>query len=90
MLRSISLSPSGGEGLAVLKPAIAYPDTARALVPYGDAFQPGEIVEIPEADLPAGTPAWMRGVANWAMRSGTTAALRRVTITVKIPTAFRP
>jgi uracil-DNA glycosylase len=76
--------------LNTLKPAIAHPDRTIALQPYATAFQAGDIVEIPEIDLPAGTPPWMRGLENWATRTGTTAALKRVTITVTIPKAFRP
>ena len=40
--------------------------------------------------MPAGLPAWMRGAKNWATRTGATAALKRVTITVTIPTGSRP
>lgn len=76
--------------LTALKPVIAHPDTRGPLVLYGDAFRPGEIVEIPEADLPAGLPAWMRGGTAWADRVGTTAAVKRATITVTVPAAFRP
>jgi hypothetical protein len=68
--------------LQQLHPLIAHPDTARPLVPYGDAFAPGNLAEIPELDLPAGLPAWMRAPAAWAQRTGTTAAEKRVTITV--------
>jgi hypothetical protein len=57
---------------------------------YGDAFVPGDELEIPELDMPAGLPAWMRGAKNWATRTGATAALKRVTITVTIPTGSRP
>jgi uracil-DNA glycosylase len=76
--------------LSTLKPALTNPDTARPLVLYGDAFRPDEIIEIPEADLPPGVPPWMRGVKSWARRTGLTVAIKRCTITVTIPTAFRP
>ena len=36
--------------------------------PYGAAFVPGDLSAIPEADLPAGVPAWMRALAPWADR----------------------
>jgi hypothetical protein len=65
-----------------LHPLIAHPDAARPLVLYGDAFAPGDLAEIPELDLPAGLPAWMRSPAGWAQRTGATAAAKRVTITV--------
>jgi hypothetical protein len=76
--------------LNTLKPAVAHPDRAISLQPYGTAFQDGEIVEIPEVDLPAGTPPWMRGLKSWARRTGSTASLKRVTIIVTIPKDFRP
>jgi hypothetical protein len=75
-------------GLAALHPAIAHPDTPRPLVPYGDAFAPGDMVDIPEADLPPGLPPWMRGQDAWAQRTGTTAKAKRATITVTIPAGF--
>jgi len=76
--------------LTILKPAIAHPDTQIALVPYGEAFADGDLVEIPEIDLPAGLPPWMRGLAHWAARTGDTDALERATIEVVVPPAFRP
>lgn len=76
--------------LNTLKPAIKHPDRPIPLKPYGTDFQPDEIVEIPEVDMPAGTPPWMRGLKSWATRAGKTPALKRVTITVTIPKAFRP
>jgi uracil-DNA glycosylase len=77
-------------GLKTLKAAIVHPDRTVSLALYGTTFQPGDIVEIPEIDMPPGTPPWMRGLRSWADRTGTTAALKRVSITVTIPTAFRP
>ncbi|HEX3233044.1 MAG TPA: hypothetical protein VHR41_02525 [Gemmatimonadales bacterium] len=75
--------------LAVLHPAVAG-DVPQPLVPYGAAFLPAELPDIPREDLPAGSPVWMCGNADWARRTGTDAALKRVTITVTIPRAFRP
>ena len=63
---------------------------AAPLKLYGDALAPGDLVEVPEQDLPAGSPPWMLGAANWATRSGATAAAKRATITVTVPKAFRP
>ena len=75
--------------LSALKPQIQHPDAVRALVPYGTTIQPTEMVEVSEADLPAGTPAWMRGSDPWATRTGSSPALKRATITVAVPVAFR-
>ena len=73
------------QALEMLHPQIAHPDAKRELVPYGDAFRPNELVEIPEADLPAGLPEWMRSPAGWAQRVGQTAADKRRNLTVTIP-----
>lgn len=76
--------------LPALRAAISQPDTPRPLIPYGTEFKPGDLVEIPEADLPPGIPPWMRGLTAWADRNGPTPALKRATITVTVPAAFRP
>jgi uracil-DNA glycosylase len=76
--------------LPTVKAAIQHPDRALALALYGDKFVDGDRPEIPELDMPGGLPAWMRGAKNWATRTGATAALKRVTITVTIPTGSRP
>jgi hypothetical protein len=68
-----------------LHPQITQPDTATPLVLYGDAFAPGDLAEIPEADMPPGLPAWMRSPAAWAQRTGATAAEKRATIQITIP-----
>jgi hypothetical protein len=73
------------EALARLHPLIAHPDVAGPLVPYGDAFAPTDRIEIPEFDVPAGTPDWMRSPAAWAQRQGATAADKRRDITITIP-----
>ena len=75
--------------LALLHPVVT-PDVPTPLVPYGDKFLPAELPDIPQEDLPAGSPPWMCGNADWARRTGTTDDLKRVTITVTIPKAFRP
>jgi uracil-DNA glycosylase len=75
--------------LAMLHPAIP-PDVPAPLVPYGSKFLPTELPDIPQEDFPAGSPAWMCGNADWARRTGTDDKLKRVTITVTIPKAFRP
>ena len=76
-------------GLKALSPAISHPDTARALVPYGHAFAPGDYVAIPAIDLPAGSPAWMLGAEQWAKRTGSTATQKRFSITITVPADFQ-
>jgi len=71
--------------LGQLHPRIAHPDAQRPLTLYGDAFADGDLAEIPEMDLPAGLPPWMRSPAAWAQRTGATAAQKRATVTVTIP-----
>jgi uracil-DNA glycosylase len=76
--------------LDVLHAAVAHPDAPTALVHYGTDLAPGDLVEIPQGDLPAGCPAWMRSAEPWATRNGATAADKRATITVSIPVDERP
>jgi hypothetical protein len=73
--------------LQQLHPQIAHPDIPGPLKLYGETFAPGDLVEIPEADLPPGLPAWMRSPVAWAQRTGKTAAEKRATITVTIPSS---
>jgi uracil-DNA glycosylase len=75
--------------LAALHPVVTA-DNALPLVPYGTAFLPSELPDIPQEDFPAGSPPWMCGNADWAKRTGADPALKRVTIAVTIPKAFRP
>lgn len=65
--------------------AIAHPDQPVPFTPYGDAFAPGDRLPIPEIDMPAGMPAWMRDQDGWASR-GSEIALKRRTIIVTVPT----
>jgi hypothetical protein len=69
---------------------VVTPDVPTPLVPYGTAFLDSELPDIPQEDLPAGSPPWMCGNADFARRTGTDDVLKRVTITVTIPKAFRP
>jgi uracil-DNA glycosylase len=85
-----SMLTNWNSGLQTLKPAIAHPDAARALVNYGESFGPSDLKEIPEIDVPFGLPPWMRGLKAWATRSGTTAAQKRATIKITVPSAFLP
>jgi uracil-DNA glycosylase len=70
--------------LTALHPKV-HPDTARPLVLYGTALAPTDDVMIPEADLPAGLPEWMRGARSWAARTGATSAAKRATLTITVP-----
>ncbi len=74
------------QALTRLHPHVSHPDTPGPLVPYSDSFLPNERVEIPEFDVPAGVPEWMRSPEAWAKRQGTTAANKRRNITITIPT----
>jgi len=80
------LCESWNEALATLTsgPSPLTPDTPRPLVPYGDALTPDDVTPIPERDLPAGLPGWMRDLRSWARRTGTTPEEKRATITVTV------
>jgi hypothetical protein len=75
-------------GLQALHP-LPHRDKKRSLKLYGKAFADGERKPIPEEDLPAGMPEWMRLNDSWADRTGT-GAKKRATITVTVPKAFVP
>jgi len=72
-----------------LRPAVRHPDVDRDLVPYGEALASADYAPIPERDLPAGLPEWMRSRA-WADRRGRTPDLKRASIVVTVPRAARP
>jgi hypothetical protein len=76
------------QALEQLHPHITHPDTPGPVVRYGADFKPNERVEIPEFDVPAGVPAWMRSPHAWARRVGKTAADKRRNITITIPTGI--
>jgi len=76
--------------LQALSPAIKHPDVQRPLALYGTALKDTDLAVIPAADLPAGLPEWMRSLDTWAEREGNTAPLKRATIVVTVPKAFRP
>lgn len=73
------------QALQQLHPVITHADTQRPLQLYGSAFAPQDRVTIPEQDVPAGMPDWMRSPTAWAQRTGATAAQKRATITITIP-----
>ncbi len=58
--------------------------------PYGTVWAPGDLVEIPEGDLPAGSRAWWGSLAAWAQRTGRNRDATRATIRVPVPPAARP
>jgi hypothetical protein len=70
--------------------AITHVDGPASLKPYGSSFAPGDYSAIPEGDLPAGLPAWMRGQEQWADRTGKSATDKRATIVITIPPDERP
>jgi uracil-DNA glycosylase len=66
------------------------PDTPVALRLYDDTWQPRDLAEIPEGDLPAGCPPWWRSLDAWANRTGPDPETKRATITVTVPKGDRP
>lgn len=65
---------------------LPHPDVPGPLLPYGSNFKAGERIEIPEFDVPAGLPDWMRSPRTWSDRVGKTANAKRRNITITIPT----
>jgi hypothetical protein len=82
------LCESWNGGLQVLSPTLT-PDNAVPLKLYGTTLTKDDLTTIPPRDLPAGLPAWMGSLDAWAARTGTTAQLKRATITVTVPTSSR-
>jgi len=66
------------------------PDVERPLRHYGPDLLPDDLSVIPERDLPAGLPAWMRSDKTWASREGADVVEKRSTIAVRIPASERP
>jgi uracil-DNA glycosylase len=87
-------------GLEALAPHISHPDEAAPLTRYAEDLRDADLVPIPEGDLPAGLPTWMRSLRAWASREATGHAAsgepdarneaKRATIVVEIPTRERP
>ena len=71
--------------LTILNPALTHPDTPRPLILYGETWQPGDKVHIPDVDFPPGLPSWMREQDNWARRVGTDVIAKRRNITLTVP-----
>jgi uracil-DNA glycosylase len=76
------------EALEAFHP-LTRPDRSLSLRQYGESFRAGEKVAIPAADVPAGTPEWMRLNDGWADRPGT-GLKKRATIVITVPRDFLP
>jgi uracil-DNA glycosylase len=77
-------------GLAALAPAVGGADRPGDPRPYGTTLTAADHATIPAADLPAGLPAWMGGLEEWAVRRGPSGELKRATLVVTVPEAARP
>jgi uracil-DNA glycosylase len=75
--------------LGRLRPAIRAPDVQPGPEGYGTTLTEADYAPIPEHDLPAGLPGWMRS-RSWADRAGRSAELRRASILVTVPERERP
>ncbi len=66
------------------------PDVPANPTPYSGTWQPGDLVRIPERDLPAGSPGWWCDLEGWADRpKGVPAQIKRATINVTVPAPAR-
>ncbi len=77
-------------GMQQLALAIQHPDEERDLVLYRDTLTDHDLAPIPERDLPAGIPPWMRSIDTWAVRKGDTTDAKRATLVVTVPKRHRP
>ena len=75
-------------GLQTLSPALIHPDVPTPLTLYGTTWANGDRQPIPEADMPAGLPAWMHENDGWATRTGKDALKKRRNITITVPTGI--
>jgi uracil-DNA glycosylase len=82
------LCDSWNAALTSLQPVVT-PDEALPLTLYGAAITKDDLAPIPDQDLPAGLPAWMRALDAWASRTGPDTQSKRATITVAVPRAAR-
>jgi uracil-DNA glycosylase len=78
------------DGLRRLSPAIVRPDEPRPLALYGPAWADGDRPPVPEADFPAGLPAWMHEDDGWAQRVGKDDLAKRRNITITVPKGVIP
>ena len=65
------------------------PDGSRTDTLYGTGWQDGDLVRIPQADLPPGSPDWWFDLAAWASRTGPDVQTKRATISVVVPRRAR-
>jgi hypothetical protein len=90
-----ALLANWNEELAALRPAITQPDFPVPVDLYGEAFdKEKDLAQIPELDMPAGLPDWMRSLNSWANRQAVSSTgdpddEKRATVVVRIPTADR-
>jgi hypothetical protein len=70
--------------------ALSERDEERELAPYGEDLVPEDRAAIPELDLPAGLPPWMRSLRQWATRRGDSVEEKRACIEVVVPRDERP
>ena len=82
-----------------LRDALSSPEDEPDMAPYGDDLVDADTVQVPEADLPAGTPPWMRSLQTWATREDLLERdaprpkkdeAKRATVVVRIPPGERP
>jgi uracil-DNA glycosylase len=85
-----ALLQNWNNALTLLRAKLKTTDVPAPTGLYGTTFQPADLGPIPEVDLPAGIPEWMRDSDRWANRTGSTAAAQRATITVTVPAASLP
>lgn len=86
-----SMLADWNEALELLRPAIDDPDTSPDPSPYGETLdRDTDLAEIPDRDMPAGTPPWMRSLDAWAARVGGDVEDKRATVEVRVPTSQRP
>jgi hypothetical protein len=83
------------EALTHLDDSLTKRDTKRKLVHYGAELREDDRAQIPEGDMPAGSPPWMRSLKQWATRKGVGETdeareeSKRAAIEVRIPTGER-
>jgi hypothetical protein len=65
------------------------PDEPTPATVYGTGWQDGDLVRIPTADLPPGSPDWWFDLAAWATRTGPDVQTKRATISVVVPRRAR-
>lgn len=71
--------------LKKLAPLITHRDITPLSTMYaGSDWQPGDRVEVPSFDVPAGLPSWMR-TDGWAVRAGDSKADARPNLTLTVP-----